>query len=197
MLVPIGVLGAHAPRRNWGTLKGTPAACWYAPRHTAVGTSSLPWLMKWRSEAGLRSFAVGMSRKLLAEVKPIFSLVAYRRIAEFPDNQTKRADNSYEDRRHKSRCSGREFTITRTKLGNRHQHPPIGVASDWLGEFLHADCARFSSTQSERFYGSRRSAIELPGGVNDSSNHEKVDYSCFSALCSGDGAGFLREPFRR
>jgi len=122
VLVPIGVLGAHAPRRNWGTLKGTPAACWYAPRHTAVGTSSLPWLMKWRSEAGLRSFAVGMSRKLLAEVKPIFSLVAYRRIAEFPDNQTKRADNSYEDRRHKSRCSGREFTITRTKLGNRHQH---------------------------------------------------------------------------
>ncbi len=47
------------------------------------------------------------------------------------------------------------------------------------------------------FYGSRRSAIELPGGVNDSSCHEKVDYSCFSALCSGDGAGFLRERFRR
>ena len=129
--------------------------------------------MKWRSEARLRSFAVGASRKLLAEVKPIFSLVAYRRIAKFPDNQTKRADNSYEDRRHKSRCSGREFTITRTKLGNRHQHPPIGVASDWLGEFLHADCARFSSTQSERFYGSRRSAIELPGGVNDSSAMKK------------------------
>ena len=53
--------------------------------------------MKWRSEAGLRSFAVGASRKLLAEVKPIFSLVAYRRIAKFPDNQTKRADNSYEE----------------------------------------------------------------------------------------------------
>ena len=48
-----------------------------------------------------------------------------------------------------------------------------------------------------RLYGSRRSAIELPGGVNDSSCHEKVDYSCFSALCSGDGAGFLRERFRR
>jgi len=47
------------------------------------------------------------------------------------------------------------------------------------------------------FYGSRRSAIELPGGVNDSSCHEKVDYFCFSALCSGDGAGFLRERFRR
>jgi len=46
-------------------------------------------------------------------------------------------------------------------------------------------------------YGSRRSVIELPGGVNDSSCHEKVDYSCFSALCSGDGAGFLRERFRR
>jgi hypothetical protein len=47
------------------------------------------------------------------------------------------------------------------------------------------------------FYGSRRSAIELPGGVNDSSCHEKVDYSCFSAVCSGDGAGFLRERFQR
>jgi hypothetical protein len=47
------------------------------------------------------------------------------------------------------------------------------------------------------FYGSRRSAIELPGGVNDSSCHEKVDYSRFSALCIGDGAGFLRERFGR
>jgi hypothetical protein len=66
--------------------------------------------------------------------------------------------------------------------------------------FLIAVCQMiwpYSSTQSARFYGSRRSAIELPGGVNDSSCHEKVDYSCFSALCSGDGAGFLREPFRR
>ena len=61
----------------------------------------------------------------------------------------------------------------------------------------HADCARLSSTQSERFYGSRRSAIELPGGVNDNPCHEKVDYSYFSALCSGDGAGFLRQQFRR
>jgi hypothetical protein len=47
------------------------------------------------------------------------------------------------------------------------------------------------------FYGSRRSAIELPGGINDSFCHEKVDHSCFSALWSGDGAGFLRERFRR
>jgi hypothetical protein len=30
-------------------------------------------------------------------VKLIFTLVAYRRIAKFPDNQTKRADNSDED----------------------------------------------------------------------------------------------------
>jgi hypothetical protein len=37
---------------------------------------------------------------LLADAKPIFTLVAYRRIAKFPDNQTKRADNSYEDREH-------------------------------------------------------------------------------------------------
>jgi len=43
----------------------------------------------------------------------------------------------------------------------------------------------------------RPSAIELPGGVNDSSCHEKVDYSCFSALFSSDGAGFVRERFRR
>jgi hypothetical protein len=43
----------------------------------------------------------------------------------------------------------------------------------------------------------RCSVIELPGDVNDSSCHEKVDYSCFSALCSGNGAGFLREPSRR
>jgi hypothetical protein len=46
-------------------------------------------------------------------------------------------------------------------------------------------------------YGARCSVIELPGGVNDSPCHEKVDYSCFSALCSGDDAGFLRERFRR
>src|SRR5437660_8835439 len=43
---------------------------------------------------------------------------------------------------------------------------------------------------------SRRSAIELPGGVNDNACHEKVDYSYFSALCICDGAGFLRERFR-
>jgi hypothetical protein len=59
------------------------------------------------------------------------------------------------------------------------------------------DPAMIAPTHPARFYGSRRSAIELPGGVNDSSCHEKVDYSCFSALCSGDGAGFLRERFRR
>jgi hypothetical protein len=53
-----------------------------------------------------------------------------------------------------------------------------------FGHIINASCT---------LYGSRRSAIELPGGVNDSSCHEKVDYSCFSALCSGDGAGFLRE----
>jgi len=47
------------------------------------------------------------------------------------------------------------------------------------------------------FYGSRRSAIELPGDVNDSSCDEKVDYSCFGALCSGNGARFVRERFRR
>ena len=63
--------------------------------------------------------------KLLAEVEPIFTLIAYRRVAKFQDNQTKRTDNSYEDRGHKSRSSGKEFTITRTKLRNRHQRLPI------------------------------------------------------------------------
>ena len=63
--------------------------------------------------------------KLLAEVEPIFTLIAYRRVAKFQDNQTKRTDNSYEDRGHKSRSSGKEFTITRTKLRNRHQLLPI------------------------------------------------------------------------
>jgi hypothetical protein len=59
-------------------------------------------------------------------------------------------------------------------------------------------CAHFALQKMVAdFYGSRRSAIELPGGVNEGSCHEKVDYSCFSALFSGDGVGFLREPFRR
>jgi hypothetical protein len=59
-------------------------------------------------------------------------------------------------------------------------------------------CAQFTHQKMVAgFYGSRRSAIELPGGVNDSSCHEKVDYSCFSTLRSGDGAGFLREQFQR
>jgi len=63
--------------------------------------------------------------KLLAEVEPIFTLIAYRRVAKFQDNQTKRTDNSYENRGHKSRSSGREFTITRTKSRNRHQQLPL------------------------------------------------------------------------
>jgi hypothetical protein len=58
-------------------------------------------------------------------------------------------------------------------------------------------CAFHASEMVSGFYGSRCSAIELPGGVNDGSCHEKVDYSCFSALCIGDGAGFLREQFLR
>ena len=58
-------------------------------------------------------------------------------------------------------------------------------------------CAFHASENGCGRYRSRRSAIELPDGVNDSSCHEKVDYSCFSALCSGDGAGFLRERFQR
>ena len=53
-------------------------------------------------------------------------------------------------------------------------------------------CAFHASENGCRLYGSRRSAIELPGDVNDSSCHEKVDYSCFSALCSGDGAVLAR-----
>jgi len=56
-------------------------------------------------------------------VKPIFTLVTHRRIAKFPDNQTKRTDNSYEDREHNRRSSRQGIRITRTKSTNRHQHP--------------------------------------------------------------------------
>jgi len=45
---------------------------------------------------------------LLADAKPIFTLVAYRRIAKFPDNQPKSTDNSYEDREHKRDPHGRD-----------------------------------------------------------------------------------------
>ena len=74
----------------------------------------------------------------------------------------------------------------------------IYMTYSFLRNFVCALCAHFMHQKMVAgFYGSRRSAIELPGGVNDSSRHEKVHYSCFSALCSGDGAGFLRERFRR
>jgi hypothetical protein len=65
--------------------------------------------------------------------------------------------------------------------------------------FFPESCVRVSRIRKwvAGFYASRRSAIELPGVVNDSSCHEKVDYSCFGALYSGDGAGFLRERFQR
>jgi hypothetical protein len=46
-----------------------------------------------------------------AEAKPIFTLVAYRRAAKFSDNQTKRADNSYEDREHNRDPHGRELEL--------------------------------------------------------------------------------------
>ena len=65
-------------------------------------------------------------------------------------------------------------------------------------QFFTEPCVRISHQKMVAgFHGSRRSAIELPGGVNDSSCDEKVDYSCLGALCSGDGAGFLREQFLR
>jgi hypothetical protein len=50
-----------------------------------------------------------------------------------------------------------------------------------------------ASQDGRRLCGSGRSAIELPGGVSDSSRHEKVDYCCFSVLYIGDGTDFLRE----
>jgi hypothetical protein len=50
--------------------------------------------------------------------------------------------------------------------------------------------------QSLVLNGARCSVIELPGGVNDNPCHEEVDYSYFSALCSGNGADFLRERLR-
>ena len=78
--------------------------------------------------------------------------------------------------------------------------PTVEAAFDFISHivFYGILCAHFTHQKMVAgFYGSRRCAIELPGDVNDSSCHEKVDYSCFSALCSGDGAGFLRERFRR
>jgi hypothetical protein len=45
----------------------------------------------------------------LAEVKPVFTLVAYRRSAKFADNQSERADNSHEDREHERDLDGREL----------------------------------------------------------------------------------------
>ena len=78
--------------------------------------------------------------------------------------------------------------------------PTVEAVFDFISHmvFYGILCAHFTHQKMVAgFYGSRRCAIELPGDVNDSSCHEKVDYSCFSALCSGDGAGFLRERFRR
>jgi hypothetical protein len=46
-----------------------------------------------------------------AEAKSIFTLVAYRRIAKFPDNQTKRAGNSCQDREHKRDPHGRRLKL--------------------------------------------------------------------------------------
>ena len=78
---------------------------------------------------------------------------------------------------------------------NRHQHQTILYNI----EFFTESCVRISRIRKwlRAFTAQRCSAIELPGGVNDSSCHEKVDYSYFSAVCSGDGAGFLREQFLR
>ena len=49
---------------------------------------------------------------LHAEAKPIFTLVAYRRIAKLPHNQTERTGgNSYEDRAHNRDPYGRELEL--------------------------------------------------------------------------------------
>jgi hypothetical protein len=47
----------------------------------------------------------------LAEAKPIFTLVAYRRSAKFAYNQSERADNSHEDREHEIDPDGRELGL--------------------------------------------------------------------------------------
>jgi len=52
--------------------------------------------------------------KLLAEVKPIFTFIAYGRVAKFPAKQTKHTDNSHEDRRHGFGYSRQLLGITRT-----------------------------------------------------------------------------------
>jgi hypothetical protein len=61
-----------------------------------------------------------ISRKnWLPEVEPIFTLVAHWGVAKFSNNETKRGDNSYEDREHNRRSSRQGIRITRTKSANR------------------------------------------------------------------------------
>jgi hypothetical protein len=48
---------------------------------------------------------------LLAEVAPIFTLVAHWGVAKFSSNETKRGDNSYEDREHGAMLNGRELGL--------------------------------------------------------------------------------------
>ena len=79
--------------------------------------------------------------KLLAEVEPIFTLIAYRRVAKFqvirpsaPIIPMKIEDTIA--------ISGKEFTITRTKLRNRHQR--LAILYD-ISVFLRNYCAWVSS----------------------------------------------------
>ncbi len=64
-------------------------------------------------------------------MKPVFALVTYRGAEKFSDNQRKRADNSYEDRKHKGDPYGsRLFSLGMSRAiheepSNRTQHLAI------------------------------------------------------------------------
>ena len=74
----------------------------------AAGLEENPWSLEQVVRNDRRLHA---AETLHNDVKPIFTLVAYRRAAKFSDNQTKRADNSYEDREHNRDPHGRELEL--------------------------------------------------------------------------------------
>ena len=62
---------------------------------------------------------------MLAEVKSILILVAYWGVAKFSNNETKRGDNSYEDREHGAMLNGRELGLPELNSGNRTERLAI------------------------------------------------------------------------
>ena len=87
--------------------------------------------------------------KLLAEVKPIFTFIAYGRVAKFPAKQTKHTDNSHEDRRHGFGYSRQLLGITRTifPIGpNTNRYATMSAVNMFsrLRDVLEAVCGKTS-----------------------------------------------------